>query len=149
MPKSRFSILMVSVPEYGFSVNASQRASVHACHNRYYTEQSWVIEVCYINDPKIRVLLHQFYNEGDMNSAYTLLLERLPDDLYSYFRLNPFRLAVNTPHRCCFTVWLIIRTITMIANGNIAFFRNSTSIFHLLSLARAFLVEAAVSISQC
>lgn len=72
--------MIVSVPEYGFSVNVSQIASIRAYRSDFYTQKPWVIEVCYIGDPSKSVLLCQFNNESDMTKAHKLLLERLAGD---------------------------------------------------------------------
>ena len=70
---------IVSVPEYGFSVNLNQMASVRAEHNDSYNPP-WVIEICYVNDTDVFLPLRKFDTEEDMNKAFNLFVERLPDD---------------------------------------------------------------------
>ena len=69
--------MIVSVPEYQFSVNLNQMASVRAGHDTSY-EPPWVIEICYANEPNIFYALRKFDNQGDMDKAYKLFVDRLP-----------------------------------------------------------------------
>jgi len=70
---------IISVPEYGFSVNTEYLLSVQVDNNTAYSKGDWQLVANYTTGDANSNVLYISNKEEDVRHAHQLLMERIPE----------------------------------------------------------------------